>query len=627
MATTPTALIVNDDAAQLRLIARILERDGFQTITCSGAEEALRQLVQSSAIDVIITDLYMPRIDGWRFCRLLRSSAYAPFNGIPIVVVSATFTGAEAEELTAQLGADAFLPVPFEPAVLRQLTRALLAGSHPKSLTRVLVVAPNSNDIQAMADAFIAAGYQVTHEIGAEGAMRRLRQWPPQIVVLDYDLPGHAAADLLDKLNQPGNSMVTVVLLAQPTAELALEVIRKGADSHVPKPVLAEYLLHVCEASARRRALLRVEELLEMRTRSLRESEKRYRDLFENAGDGIAIYALNGNVMNVNRAFEEMAGASRERLLGRHYRVFFAADGYAEAAARQERAQAQNDSSWRYESTLTGDRGATRPVEVHCRFLCDDGGRPAMVMALYRDIADRKALERQRAEFAAMLAHDIRNPIGLILGCADLLLDVSGAPLDPETTRKCHQRIRDDARVLESLVSNYLDLSRIDAAQMSLSIQALDLRQALARIVERYQCEAQPRSIRLELTAQEAVLADGDTVALDRVFANLLQNAFKATPDGGAIIVTVKRLGAEAVVQVRDNGRGIEPENLPALFKKFSRIDTGERRDGLGLGLYIVSQLVTAQGGRVEVESAVGKGSCFSVFLPIPDPAGVKDER
>ena len=616
MATTPTALAVNDDPAQLRVISVILERDGFEVCSCLGAEEALRQLSQRGGVDLIVTDLYMPGIDGWRFCRLLRSSAYAAFNGIPILVVSATFTGAEAEELTAQLGADAFLPVPFEPAALRRLARALLASTQPKALTHVLIVASDSIDSQTLADAFAAGGYQVSSETSADRAAWRLRSRPPQIVVLDYDLPDGGAVELLDKISRPGNGMVTLVLLAQPNAALALEVIRKGADNYVPKPVFPEYLLQLCETAARQRALLRVEELLEMRTRSLRESEKRYRNLFESAGDGIAIYALDGNVISVNQALEAMVGASRERLTGKHYRGFFAAEFFAEAAAQQDRAQARNDSSWRYESELAGTAGVTAPVEAHCRFLRDETGQPAMVMALYRDISDRKILERQRAEFTAMLAHDIRNPIGLILGCAELLLDFSGPPLDPTTVQKCHQRMRDDARILDSLVSNYLDLSRIEAAQLHLAKQRMDLRSALERIVERYQCEAQPRSIRLELTAQEAVPMEGDALALDRVFANLLHNAFKATPDGGVIGVTIAQRGADAVVEVRDNGQGIDPEKLPALFQKFSRIETGERRAGLGLGLHIVSQLILAHGGRVEVESALGKGSCFSVFLP-----------
>ena len=98
MANQPTVLIVNDDPLQLRIAATILRRDGFFVLSCPSAEEALRRLSEPSTVNVIVTDLYMPGIDGWRFCRLLRSAAFAQFNRIPILVVSAIFSGADAEE-------------------------------------------------------------------------------------------------------------------------------------------------------------------------------------------------------------------------------------------------------------------------------------------------------------------------------------------------------------------------------------------------------------------------------------------------------------------------------------------------------------------------------------------------
>jgi signal transduction histidine kinase len=103
---------------------------------------------------------------------------------------------------------------------------------------------------------------------------------------------------------------------------------------------------------------------------------------------------------------------------------------------------------------------------------------------------------------------------------------------------------------------------------------------------------------------------------MERVFSNLLQNAIKFTPQGGHISVTVERRNIDTVVSVLDNGPGIETDKLPVLFQKFQRMEIGERREGVGLGLYIVKELVSAQGGRVEVDSVVGRGSCFSVIFP-----------
>lgn len=148
------ALVINDDPAQLHIASTILGHDGFEVISCSGAEQALDVLAEGVAVDVIVTDLYMPRIDGWRLCRLLRSEAYREFNRIPILVLSATFSGADAEEITAQLGADAFLSSPYESRVLRTMVRDLLSNTRPKTLTHVLIVEPNPVEAQLLASRY-----------------------------------------------------------------------------------------------------------------------------------------------------------------------------------------------------------------------------------------------------------------------------------------------------------------------------------------------------------------------------------------------------------------------------------------------------------------------------------------
>jgi len=622
VASPASVLVVNDDPMQLRIAAETLAREGFEVLSCRGAEEALERLGERGKVDLIVTDLYMPGIDGWRFCRLLRSSAYAAFNNIPILVASATFSGSEADEVTAQLGADGFLPAPYEPEALRRMARDLVGNAKPVKLTHVLIVESEPAARQSLQEVFQANGYSVSCAVTGDEALARLRGASVQIVILDYDTAELRPEALIETVKQPACSTVVIVMTADRSSELALGLIRRGADSYVHKPVAPDFILQLCETAVRQRALLRVEELLEQRTRRLRKSEERYRTLFENAADGVLIYSLDGVVIGMNRELETLSGASRNDLAGKSYGKLLTPAGFSTAAEQQGQARGRQALSWMFETEMVRSDGALVPVEIRCRLLGDgaiDDGQASVIMAMYRDLTAQRKLQLQRAEFTAMLAHDIRNPIGLILGCAELLLDDSGPPLDLATVHKCYQRIRDDARLLESLVSNYLEESRIEAAQLNLSKRRMDLRPALERIVERYQCEAQPRSIRLQLDAGEAAPVDGDGLALDRVFANLLHNACKFTPAGGAIRVTMARRNSEVVVEVRDDGPGIDPAMLTSLFQKFSRIETGERREGVGLGLYIASQLVLAHGGRVEVESALGRGTCFSVFLPLAD--------
>jgi len=609
-------VIVNDDPSQLHLASAILGRDGFEVIGCAGAEKALEELTRRPPVDVIITDLYMPGIDGWRLCRLLRSAAYPAFNQIPILVLSATFSGAEAAEITAQLGADAFLPAPYDPRVLRRVARDLIGNHKPASFTNVLIVEPDRFEAELLGDAFRANGYAVLLAPNGRVALEKLREHRPQIVVLEADLPDMSGDRLLEQVKEPGSSMVAIVMTADISAPRALELIRKGADNYLPKPFATGYLLHLCETAARQRALTRVEELLELRTGKLRASERRYRKLFENAGVAIAVSALDGTVLSVNRAFETLTGRARDELTGKSMDVCLDREEQARARRKQEQARAAKDASWSYTGELRRSDGRPVSVEAQCHFLGAEEDQPGTIVAMYRDLTAERQVQRQRAEFSAMLAHDIRNPIGLILGCATLLLDESAAS-DPDLQRSLQRRILDHARVLQSLVDNYLDVSTIEAGQLALRKAALDLPALLGQLARRYEFAARQRSIELALDCRACPGVAGDALAVERIVGNLLQNAFKFTPDGGRIALGCELRAGYAVVSVVDTGAGIDHEKIPCLFKKFKRVEIVERQEGLGLGLYIVKELAEAHGGRVEVASAPGAGSSFSVFFPL----------
>ncbi|MDH3442802.1 MAG: response regulator, partial [Deltaproteobacteria bacterium] len=403
----PVVLVVNDDHAQLHLASSILTREGFDVISCMGAEPALALLAEHAAVDLVVTDLYMPGIDGWRLCRLLRSEAFREFNRIPILVVSATFSGMDAEEITAQLGADAFLSAPYEPSALRQMARDLLGNLKPKSMTQVLVVEPEPTRAEALLSIFKANGYAVTHAATGADALKYLNGNRPQIVILDYELPDMTGERLLGAIKKPGGSTVAIVVTNHTSAAEVLELIRKGADSYLPKPALPEYLLHLCENASRQRALMRVEELLELRTRKLRDSEERYRNLFENAGVGIATHALDGTVVAMNRALEDLSAHSRDDVIGKPYSQFLTPAAYAEADQLQRGARTEKLQTWCHEMDLGRPDGSVLPVEACYRFLRGHDDQPSLIMAMYRDITAKRKLQQQRAEFSAMLAHDI----------------------------------------------------------------------------------------------------------------------------------------------------------------------------------------------------------------------------
>jgi two-component system sensor histidine kinase BaeS len=185
------------------------------------------------------------------------------------------------------------------------------------------------------------------------------------------------------------------------------------------------------------------------------------------------------------------------------------------------------------------------------------------------------------------------------------------------------QRLKDNVVTISALIANYLDLSKVEAGQLVLHKTALSVKELLCNVVEQHGSVA--RRHRLAVTLEVgADLPDVfcDRGALERVFANLLRNALKVTPETGKIAIRAMNLkpGEAIVVEIEDSGPGIAPEDMPLLFERYRRTVSTRHHEGTGLGLFIVKTFVEAHGGRVEVLGNWGHGACFRVILPASVP-------
>jgi two-component system sensor histidine kinase VicK len=351
---------------------------------------------------------------------------------------------------------------------------------------------------------------------------------------------------------------------------------------------------------------------------ALRRSEERYRELFENANDAIVITTLDGIITDVNRAFEVMVGRSREELIGQNYTQFVTPEAAVQGEERTRRTLDGEGLSEIFESVFVHKDGSIVPVESRTRLIRDQDGQPIGLQGISRDISTRKALEQQRADFLAMLTHDIRSPLGVILGYTDLLLEAVQEE-DFAEEKDLLLRLRNNVLTVHSLLANYLDLSRIEAGQLALFTVPVAINDLLRRVSQQYEAETQHKFLTFTLELQaEIPLVQGDPLALERIFANLLLNAFKFTPEGGQVTVrSALHSKDEVVVVVADSGPGIAPDEIPLIFEKYRRSERAQFQVGTGLGLFIVKTLVEAQGGRIEVQSTLGQGTRFFVFLPV----------
>ena len=242
---------------------------------------------------------------------------------------------------------------------------------------------------------------------------------------------------------------------------------------------------------------------------------------------------------------------------------------------------------------------------------------------VYTDVTEARQLERAKDEFLATASHELKTPIMTAGGYLELLERQVERPegADPARLTRYAATARSELTRLTRLSEDLLDVARIEAGRLTLRPEPADLAAIVRETVERFvrRPGVRERGHRIVCHAGEQLPGRYDALRLGQVFANLLQNALKYSPDGGEVLVTVERAGEEAVVSVRDAGIGVPPEERERLFEPFYRAANASdgSPEGLGLGLYISRGIVEGHGGRVWIEAAPDGGSVFRVALSL----------
>jgi two-component system phosphate regulon sensor histidine kinase PhoR len=226
-----------------------------------------------------------------------------------------------------------------------------------------------------------------------------------------------------------------------------------------------------------------------------------------------------------------------------------------------------------------------------------------------------------RREFVANASHELRTPLAAIRGFAETLL---GDGSIPEEQRRSYLEVIDrHAKRLGTLVDDLLELSRIESGEYPLELQAVDVAGVAAVLLR--DTEARLREKRLDAASETSgpTTAWADPQAVWQILSNLVDNAIKYTEPGGRIRIRVEGDPRRVCVRVSDTGAGIPERDLPRIFERFYRVDRARSRalGGTGLGLSIVKHLVQGQGGEIQVESEIGRGSTFTFSLPRPGSA------
>ncbi|MDP3077579.1 response regulator [Bradyrhizobium sp.] len=354
----------------------------------------------------------------------------------------------------------------------------------------------------------------------------------------------------------------------------------------------------------------------------LQEAEQRARSLFESQGDLIVLRDGDGHITFANDAWCELAELPREKLVGSRFALNVLEQGATAIESNGTRIHDQKIATALGPRWIAWREGLVR----------SDAGRPAEMQSVGRDVTDRieteralgeardhaDAANRAKSRFLAMASHEIRTPLNGIIGMSGLLLDT---PLTPEQVTYA-KAVKTSGDALLSLIEELLDYSKIEAGKIDLEHRPFALSALIEDITELLAPRAQARQLEIAAYVDERLPMEviGDAARLRQVLLNLAGNAIKFTSTGGvALIVEPGLWPNEISFLVRDTGIGIAPEARQRIFREFEQADERIARSygGTGLGLSISERIVKRMGGRITLQSELGKGSTFEVSIPL----------
>lgn len=467
-----------------------------------------------------------------------------------------------------------------------------------------------------------------------------------EAAIVDVLLPKVEGTRLLQDIHDRDPDLPVILITGAPGMDSALKAVRYKAFDYISKPVDPEELLRIIQKAVNVHSIVlenrklqeqnaryqrNLEEMVETRTHQLEESRAKYQDLFEHATNAMFLIDGKFDVFDVNHAGQTILGQNRDQILNRNLQDIFGVDVDQDHMAREKVALYEVDFCKKGQNNCV--------LEIYISQINFRGQNGVFYHCIARDISDRKKAEetihqkneelRQKnaqlqiankiqADILNIISHELRTPLTIIAASAEILRDFDDTMSLPER-RNCIEKITNQVAHQSQIIDQLLLATRLFRGELQVRRQPVDVNALARMLADGHMPDFLDHNVDLSVIHYDhKIYADADEKHVMHIVENILDNALKFTPAGGAVTIKVERDDENVLISVQDTGIGISPQHHQAIFEQFFQVESSTTRhySGLGLGLAVTRELVRLNDGDIIVDSTYGQGSTFRVQLP-----------
>lgn len=452
-------------------------------------------------------------------------------------------------------------------------------------------------------------GYQVALADNGSLGLKMIGEAHYDVILLDLMMPVLSGLDLLPSLKELHPDTAVIVITGYATVEHSIEAMKKGAFDFIPKPFSPDQLRAVVTKSIKYTRALQ----------DISESKSRLRVMVNRLKDGVMTTDADKRIVLANPAFLHMIGFAGENVIGKVAEEVISCDSVLQVIDEALDLPDGGFTESFQEFTLTDVGGDEKVLSARCSPFRDRTGLNLGTTTVLHDITAIKKMDQMKSDFVSMVSHEIRSPMNSLLAQIKIILDgLAGDVTDKQ--RQILGRASEKIHNLTNLVSELLDLARIEAGTVAQDIQEVRFGELLDDQVSFHSASAEQKKIQIQLKIEDDLPPiSANHQGMEEVLTNLITNAIKYSPEGSEITVEATVENDYLLVKVSDTGFGIPEEDLAKIFTRFHRVKDQNTREihGTGLGLAIVKSIIDAHHGSIRVESELEQGTVFTILLPL----------